>query len=107
MKITEVEFPQTLIDMMPKESINHQAWMMGQCSVLYSLDDGRHHLSIAHPTRYPSWIEIKTARYKFLPDDCYMAMMFPPKEYWLNLHNNAFHLWEVKELKLQWLCRQM
>jgi len=105
-QIKEIPFP-IPEQFRPPESRNLKAWFMGECSVIYSYDADRHHLSIAHPKRYPTWDEIKEARYRFLPGDCYMAMMFPPKEYWLNVHKNAFHLWEVKELKLQWICRQM
>lgn len=106
MKIKQIPFPIPK-HIMPPDSYDHKAWIIGECSVLYSLDANRHHLSIAHPKRYPTWEEIKQARYVFLPDDCYMAIMFPPKKYWVNLHRNAFHLWEVKELKLQWICRNM
>ena len=91
---------------LPDNSKNHKAWYMEECTVVYSLDKDRHHLSIVHPMRYPYWEEIKFARYRFVPNDCYMAMMFPPKEFWINVHKNCFHLWEVKERELQWICQQ-
>ena len=94
-------------NMIPDDSKNHKAWIPGECTVFYSPDANRHHLSVAHPKRYPTWDEIKEARYQLLPDDCYMALMLPPKEYWINIHKNCFHLWEVQEVKLQWICRQV
>lgn len=105
MQVKRIPFPIPK-QFLPDDSYNHKAWMMGQCSVLYSFDGGRHHMSIAHPSRYPTWDEIKEARYTFLPDYCYMAMILPPEQYYINVHKNAFHLWEVKELELQWICRQ-
>ena len=67
---------------------------LGECSVIVGLEAGWH-LSIAHPNRYPTYDEIKEARYKFLPNEATMAMLFPPKEEFINLHNNCFHLWEI------------
>ena len=54
-------------------------WIGGWCeprrqlSVFITKDAGLWHLSIAHPVRYPSWDEIKAARYEFIPDDVYMS----------------------------------
>ena len=53
------------------------------------------HLSISHPTRYPKWDEIKEARYALLPDDITVGMLLPPKDGYVNLHPNCFHLHEV------------
>lgn len=74
-----------------------------QLTVIVTRDAGRWHLSIAHPTRYPSWEEIKRARYRFVPDDVYMMMGLPPKHLWVNVHQNCFHLWEAEELKTKWI----
>lgn len=53
------------------------------------------HLSVAHPTRYPTWEELKELRYQLCPDEITMGVLFPPKDQWVNLHDNCFHLWEV------------
>lgn len=55
------------------------------------------HLSISHPTRYPTWEEIRDARYELLPDACTMGMLLPPKAEYVNLHPNCFHLHEVPD----------
>ena len=68
----------------------------GECTVIVSKDAGLWHMSIAHPNRYPTWDEIKDARYEFLPDNINAAMLFPPKKEYVNLHPNCFHLWEIK-----------
>lgn len=68
--------------------------------------DGRWHLSISHnmmvrtgpsntPGRFPTWEEIKEARYKFLPPDVNMAIMFPPVELYYNRHETCLHLLEI------------
>lgn len=69
----------------------------GECRILVSIDDGRWHLSITHPTRYPTWDEIKKARYDYCPDDVEMAHILPPLEYYVNVHPNCFHLWEIQD----------
>ena len=54
------------------------------------------HLRISHPYRYPTWEEIKAARYDHIPDEATMAMLLPPKSQWVNIHNNCFHLHEIE-----------
>jgi len=67
---------------------------------------GRWHLSISHnyptppgmenrPGRLPTWDEIKQARYKFLPADVNMAIMFPPESMYYNRHPTCLHLLEI------------
>lgn len=56
----------------------------------------RYHLSISHPTRYPTWAEIKFARYQILPDNITMAMLLPPQDQFVNIHPNCFHLHEIE-----------
>jgi hypothetical protein len=67
------------------------------------------HLSISHrssllvgingnplPGRIPTWDEIKDARYRFCPDEVYMAMILPPKAEYVNLHPTTMHLHEIE-----------
>lgn len=75
----------------------------GRLNVIVSIDDGDWHLSISHtltspikiPGRYPTYEEIKQARYLFCPDDVTMAMLFPPSNEFVNIHNTTFHLWQI------------
>lgn len=55
----------------------------------------RWHISIAHKQRYPTWDEIKAARYELVPHDVTMAMILPPPSEYVNLHSNCFHLHEI------------
>jgi len=62
--------------------------------VAWEVENGWH-LSISHPDRYPTWDEIKAARYELLPDEVTMGMLLPPKGEYVNVHPNCFHLHEV------------
>jgi hypothetical protein len=74
-------------------------YFLGECSVCVSKDPNFGkicwHISIAHPNRYPTYEEIKEARYEFIPDEAIMAMLFPPKSQFVNVHPNCFHLWQI------------
>ncbi len=76
----------------PKEGV----FTLGDCRAIVSIDNGYWHLSISHASRYPTFDEIRDARYELLPNDITVAMLYPPKEEYINLHNNCFHLWEIK-----------
>lgn len=54
-------------------------------------------MSISTPYRDPTWEEIKTAWYKFIPDADKRngAMFFPPKDEYVNVHKYCFHIHEV------------
>jgi hypothetical protein len=66
-------------------------------------DGPRWHMSISHrtnehppkPGRYPTWDEIKDARYRLMPQDIYVAQILPPPGEFVNLHGTTFHLWEI------------
>lgn len=70
-------------------------FLMGRCKIIVTIDDGKWHLSISTANASPSYKEIKKARYKFIPDDIYMAQIFPPKREFVNLHPYCHHLWEI------------
>jgi hypothetical protein len=74
-----------------------KAYSLGECSVIITWEEGRWHLSIAHPRRYPHWDEICEARYRLVPDDVYMAMVLPPLRGYININNNCFQLKEVRD----------
>ncbi|HSC05469.1 MAG TPA: hypothetical protein VLD59_01430 [Steroidobacteraceae bacterium] len=82
-----------------------RCWILGECSILVGREpvasDGsyRWHLSIAHRRRYPTWDEIKMARYSIpeLRDMPLMVQLLPKIDdpgQWTNLHDNCFHLYE-------------
>jgi hypothetical protein len=55
------------------------------------------HLSISCMHRYPTWDEIKAARYDLLPADITMAMLLPPPDDYVNVHKNCFHLHQIAD----------
>ncbi|TXH56105.1 MAG: hypothetical protein E6Q97_07170 [Desulfurellales bacterium] len=69
---------------------------MGQCNILVSppYENVGWHLSISHPTRYPTWDEIAAARYECLPTDRDFVMVLPKPEDYISIHENCFQLWE-------------
>jgi hypothetical protein len=70
-------------------------YRLGNCTVfLGTMPNGRIHMSISHPSRYPSWKEIKDARYALVPDRKDMAMYLPRKSEYVNVDPNCFHLYE-------------
>lgn len=62
--------------------------------VVVNIEDGKYHLSVSanHPIGY---YELKEVRYAFLPNRIYAAQILPPREEFVNLHENCYHLWEV------------
>lgn len=73
---------------------------MGRCRIIVTIDNGRWHLSIStnNPKVLPSYKEIKAARYKFIPDEVYMAEIFPPRADFVSI-SEVRHLWEVKGIE--------
>ncbi len=51
------------------------------------------HISISRPDKYPTWDEIKEARYRFMPRDRDAYMILPKEEDYVNYHPNCFHIW--------------
>lgn len=54
-------------------------WSMGECAVTRFVDAGGVHLTVSHPSRLPTWDELKVARYRLLPDDATFALLMPPR----------------------------
>ena len=67
----------------------------GDLFFILGIEGGKWHLSISSPNRLPKYAEMKHARYKMLPDDCYIAQIFPPQNEFVNAHKNCLHLWEI------------
>lgn len=78
-------------------------YTMGKCRILisppYIAQGIGYHMSISHTSRYPTWDEISHARYQLLPDNITMAMLLPPTEQYVNLHERTFHLHQIPNEK--------
>lgn len=76
---------------------NCKAYIFGECRVFVGIEPNiGWHMSISHAKRYPTWDEIRDARYRFVDGNVTMAMLLPPKSEYVNLHPNCFHLHEFK-----------
>lgn len=81
-------------------TLSRHAYSKSDCRIIVSRDihgtgEVRWHLSISCANRYPTWEEIKEARYALLPDNITMGMLLPPKAEYVNIHPNCFHLHEI------------
>ena len=62
--------------------------------VMVTKDEGKWHLSVS--ARNPlGYVQIKDVRYKFLPNHIQAAQIFPPREEFVNVHPNCYHLFEI------------
>lgn len=77
-----------------------QVFTMGCTRIAVCNEPDGWHLSISCRDRDPSWAEIVTARYRFLPDVGEMAMYLPPLREYTNIQKYTFHLWENKRSRI-------
>lgn len=70
-------------------------YRVGECTVIQT---DKRHFSISHPHRDQTWQEIAAARYALLPKlrDC--ALLLPPDEDYVNVHEHCFHVHLLREL---------
>ena len=95
-KITEIENLPQLAQLLEP---NSKYYKMGAIFIIVSVHpETGEHLSISHPSRYPSWDEIAEARYQLLPDDRAYYMVLPPSNAYGNLAENCFHLWAYEKV---------
>jgi len=83
-----------------------RAFRMGECSIFVGTirEEDNHdfvgwHISISHPSRYPTWDEVAYARYQLVPDNVVMAMILPPRSEYINIDANCFQLHQVERKK--------
>lgn len=111
--LQEASLPRAVMLRLPPGT---KSYTLGECRVILSRDDlqdgrdvglilpGRWHLSISHPDRYPTWDEIVEARDRLLPQDLHFCMVLPPREFWMSIHRNCFHLYELRDVNLIQQC---
>jgi hypothetical protein len=65
--------------------------------------DPRWHLSMVGPSRVPTWNEMSNACHALRPGVPFV-MGIPPRSWWINVHDDCLHAWEVKDPNLtdQW-----
>lgn len=75
-------------------------YAVGNSKVMVSHDDQVWHLSIVHRSGWPSMEEIEAARYQLVPDDVWMAIVFPPPGVWAG-SRRIVHLYQVRDPALE------
>ncbi len=99
-KIVEVPANQALVTMFQKQGSPYvRSYTMGQCSILVTRENGFWHLSIAHPTRYPTWLEISHVWYKVIPgaEGIQGALILPKLSEYVNLHSYCMQVHQLPE----------
>lgn len=89
--------PATLRRLTTPQNSYVRGYRLGECTVLVTREDGRWHLSIAHPDRLPTWREVAEARYRLMPQEIVAAMVLPPKHAYVNVHEFCFQVYEVRD----------
>jgi len=108
-RITQHKVPGVLRQLNPF-STHLAVYTMGGCSIIVAREPaGLHaemlwHLSISRTDRHPSWDEIKTVRYRLLPEALCLGMLLPPAEFYVNVEaqDHVFHLWEITDPREPW-----
>jgi hypothetical protein len=94
MKYKPIEISAWIRELNPLEK-DIKGYRKGEVVVMIgTMPSGKKHLSISCKNRYPTWDEIKDARYILLPDNLDMAMYLPSKSEYVNVMSNCFHLFE-------------
>ena len=65
------------------------------CTAFAGREPAGWHVSVSHPSRVPSWDEMRTAREAMTPDEVTMAILFPPRSEYVNVHERCLHLWQI------------
>lgn len=86
-------------------------WRKGMLAAMMSRDDVssdrsgdlRWHISLQHQDRVPGWQELSMAGHELRPGVVFCVGV-PPKSWWINVHENVLHLWELRDEALvgQW-----
>lgn len=62
--------------------------------IFITIDEGLWHLS-ASTNHTIGYYELKELRYEFMPNAMFVAQIFPPREEFVNIDQNCFHLWQL------------
>lgn len=64
--------------------------------VVVAVEDGMWHLSVS--AKFPlGYQQLKKLRYMFLPNNVCIAQIFPPREEFVNVFENCWHLWQIRD----------
>lgn len=95
--MSEWQLDEKAIQTLKTYGMTGQVFVRDGSKVIITTEDGLLHLSISREDRLPTYDELKEARYALLPDEVHMAMIFPPKEEFVNVHSNCLHLFQLAQ----------
>jgi hypothetical protein len=72
-----------------------RAYTMSGCRILVSQQRAGWHLSVSRGDRLPSWEDVRDARYALIPDDAVMALLLPPRDEYVNVHEFCLQAYEI------------
>jgi hypothetical protein len=81
-----------MIDLAP----NVKIFKHGEVQCILVKEPNGWHLSMSTKSRLPTYDEMKEIRYQYVPDDVYMAQIFPPKKEFVNVHPYTLHLYQIQ-----------
>jgi hypothetical protein len=87
------------------ESLPPVVWTNGKLDAFVSRDpirpdDPRWHISVRGPDRVPTWDELVGAAHSLRPGVVFCVPM-PPRSWWINVHEDVLHLWEIRDANLE------
>ena len=92
---------------------NHLTAMVGREPVDQNNEDWRWHISVRFGDpgidgRVPTWDELVDVAHELRPGVCF-AIGIPPRSWWMNVHPDVLHLYEMKDEALvsQWREQRM
>jgi hypothetical protein len=88
----ELEIPPNVAALLEPGS---RAFVSGSCRIIVSQQKAGWHLSISKPNKLPSWEEVRDARYELIPDAATMALLLPPMEEYINVHEFCLQMYEI------------
>src|SRR4051812_13989326 len=65
-----------------------------------ALEDPRWHISVRGPGRVPTWEEMVDAAHSLRPGVVFCVPV-PPRTWWINVHEDVLHLWEIRDANLE------
>jgi hypothetical protein len=99
---------QSDMDKLPWQGEKPTCWRKGLLAAVVSRDeiepgDHRWHVSIQHRDRVPTWEEMSASLHELRPGVAF-ALGVPPRSWWINVHPNVLHGWELRDgaLIAQW-----
>jgi hypothetical protein len=91
-ELRELEIPADVRALLEPGS---RTYMMGACRIIVSQQRAGWHLSISRAKRLPSWEDVRDARYALIPDEALMALLLPPRDEYVNVHEFCLQLYEI------------